>query len=853
MTGADVDDAPGTATNQTGRDAAPRLCSAHATGTPMTADLRDRLQTTLGSAYTVERELGGGGMSRVFVAEETRLGRRVVVKVLSPELGAGVSAERFEREIRVAARLQDARIVPVLSAGDAGGMPFYTMPFVEGESLRERMRRGPVPFAEAVAILRDIAIALDYAHRHGVIHRDIKPENVLLSRHAAVVTDFGIAKALAAATIGDGAPRATGDGVMHPPAGTLTALGMALGTPAYMAPEQATGDPVDHRADLYSWGVVAYELLGGVHPFGDRTTAQGFIAAHISETPAPLESRASALPPALTAIVERALRKDPQERPVDAAEMLAAIDSSGTDISPRRDVAARRPRSRVMPIVVGAVALVLVVASTMLVLRSTSARRSSAATGPATPRALAVLPFVNTSSDSADAYFADGMADELSTALSKVPGVRLAARSAAHRFRGSDVRLRDIGRALRVDAVLEGTVRRAGDRLRVTAQLTDASDETVLWTDRYERTSRDVFDVQDDIAHAIARELRGTLGVAGDTTSGAAPRGTADLAAYDLYLKGRFFWYRRGVEGLRNAAELFGRAVERDPGFARAHAGLAMTYVVFPFYGVAANDSALPLAEQSAARALALDSTLADAHLAMASVLRMRWRWSEAERHFRSALALAPDDPTAHQWYGGQLFTTGHTDASVEQIARASEIDPFSAALATDLVYALYVARRFDDALREGRRMVALDTTLMISHLLIGLAQLALGRPDTALIAFRTAHRLGDVPDVRGYLVATHLALGDRRAADSIYADLRRSFAAGRALGYDLAIAAAAMGEPRTALDAVRDAIERREPLLTEFSLPCEPLLDPLKRDPVYERMLAAVGMRMCPAARRAP
>jgi serine/threonine-protein kinase len=313
-------------------------------------DLREQLQSTLGAAYVLERELGGGGMSRVFVAHEARFDRRVVVKVLAPELAEGISAERFEREIKVAASLQQANIVPVLSAGDASGLPFYTMPYVDGESLRARLASGPLTIPAAVSILRDVARALAYAHERGVVHRDIKPDNVLLSRGTAVVTDFGIAKALAASRTAAG--------------NTLTMAGIALGTPAYIAPEQAAGDPsTDHRADFYAFGCMAYELLSAKTPFGERTAHQ-LVTAHMSETPRPIAELRPETPPALAALVMRCLAKNPAERPSDADNLLATLDAIPTGDTP--SLLFREPRSLRSALVVYVLAFAVVAAASKL-------------------------------------------------------------------------------------------------------------------------------------------------------------------------------------------------------------------------------------------------------------------------------------------------------------------------------------------------------------------------------------------------------------------------------------------------------------------------------------------------------
>jgi len=431
----------------------------------LTTDLRDRLQASLGHAYTLDRELGGGGMSHVFAATETALGRSVVVKVLPPDLAAGVSTERFKREIAVAARLQHPHIVPLLSAGEMDGVPYFTMPFVQGESLRVRLaRRGELPVSESVRILREIASALAYAHEHGVVHRDIKPDNVLFSGDVAMVADFGVAKALSASTNGD-----------H---GGVTSLGVALGTPAYMAPEQATADPTtDHRADVYAFGILAYEMLTGQPPFTGRNPSQ-LLAAHVTEVVEPVSRRRPNLPPALAALVMRCLEKRPADRPQSAGEIVHALDdittpSGGTQPTsaalravapaaaalptpaptPRRDVRANL-------LVLGIVVLVLGAGAVGLWRQGAAAGRASAvvAVDSARGHRLAVLPFENLG-DSADAYFADGMTDAVRGKLTGLSAMQVIARASSMQYRGSTKSPADIARELGVRYLLTGTVR----------------------------------------------------------------------------------------------------------------------------------------------------------------------------------------------------------------------------------------------------------------------------------------------------------------------------------------------------------------------------------------------------------
>jgi serine/threonine-protein kinase len=807
---------------------------SHARVTPLsravTIGLLEQIQAQLGSEYTVERELGGGGMSRVFVAEEKRLGRRVVVKILSPELAAGVSAERFEREIRLAAQLQDPRIVPLLTAGQVSGLSYYTMPFVEGESLRERLARGPVPLADAIGILRDLALALDYAHARQVVHRDIKPENVLLTRGTAVVTDFGIAKAISAATEGESRS-------------DMTAVGAVIGTPAYMAPEQAAGEAVDARADLYAWGIIAYELVAGVHPFGPRATAQAVLAAHIAESPAPLSTRARDVPATLSGLIDRSLAKDPRARPQSASEIVRTLDTLGSAGVGRSSGAGRARRT--FAIVAAAVIVATGLAASVLLRdRSRSAAKGGGAS--AAPRSLAVLPFTSPDQDSSNAYFGAGMAEELTTAFARVPGLRVASRGSTSPFLAAGVSEAEIARRLGVETILEGSVRRAGDRIRVTARLVDPKDGTVLWADRYDRRMAQIFDVQDEMAKAIVTALRPRFSGGTLVENARAVRGTEDLVAYDLYLKGRYYWGRRGESGLRAAVGYFQRALERDSNFARAWAGLSMAQVVMPYFSDVRADSVLTLASANAQHALRLDSTLADAHLAWAYALKTQWRWPQAEAQFKRALELAPDDATIHHWFGVLMYVLGRVDEAIAQLRRAQQLDPLSASVGTDLYYAMYLSGQYDDALTEGLRVWRMDTTKADGSLEIGMIQLARGRPDSALRAFEAAKRLGIGFDVPAFISVADRQLGRTREADSLYHDLLARYRADRALAYAVTIAAAGAKDRERGIGALEQTIRDRSVFPTELSLPCDPIFDSLRGDARFSRLVSEMGLQPC-------
>ena len=668
----------------------------------MTSDLRAQLQAALGAAYTLERELGGGGMSRVFVADEVALGRKVVVKVVAPELVEGVSTERFTREVKLAARLQQANIVPVLSAGDSAGLPYYTMPYVDGLSLRARLQQGALPVGEAVSILRDVARALAYAHAQGVVHRDIKPENILLSGGAAVVTDFGIAKALSASRTQE---LSTTGGT----SAALTRVGMSLGTPAYMAPEQALGDPgTDYRTDLYAWGVVAWELLAGRHPFVAATTPHAMIAAHVSDPPPPLAAQRPDVPPTLAALVMRCLEKSPARRPASVSELLEALDAVGTPV-PVPALSVSRAASGRWALAIAA--LLVVAAGTAFVVSRTAGAPPAATpvTDGASIKSLAVLPFTSVGGDTANAYFAEGIADELTTALSRLPGLRLAGRSSSARFKLRGVGPQEIGAALEVGAVLDGTVRRAGDRIRVSAELTSADDGRLLWKESYERELKDVFAVQDDITRAIVGALQVQLS-GGTAAPNASSQGTSNPAAYDLYLRGLQLYRKRGRD-LAQAERYLAQAIALDSNFARAYATLVSVLLVTPYYFDRSIEAVIPRARAAAARAVALDDALSEAHMALGHVHTEAFEWKEAEAELRRAMALDPNRAEVPFRLGFMLITSGRVRESITAFEQAKAADPLYSLPASYLAWSLALAGRNAEGVAEARRALDLDPT----------------------------------------------------------------------------------------------------------------------------------------------
>jgi eukaryotic-like serine/threonine-protein kinase len=806
-----------------------------------TADLQQRLQSTLGDSYRLDRELGRGGMSRVFLAHEQTLGRDVVVKVLPPEMAAEVSVSRFQREIQVAAKLQHPHIVPVLSAGESEGLPYLVMPYIAGESLRERLaREGELPIGDTLRLLRDVATALDYAHGNGIVHRDIKPENVLLTGGAAVVADFGVAKALVEAA----AAHTTGERA-------LTSIGVALGTPTYMAPEQAAADPAtDHRADIYAWGVVAYEMLTGLPPFMGRSP-QALFAAHMAEPVRRVDLLRQGCPPALAELVMGALEKRPADRPQSASAIVRALDAIGTGIPSGPTTAAlpaatsRAPRRWLYA--AGAIMLLVVVAAVA------ASRRAEAPVDGASPiRSVAVLPFVDAGSGGgADDYFVEGMSDELSAALGRIPGLQVASRTSTYAFKGENADVRQVGTRLKVDAVLEGRVRRAGDRLRVTAQLTNVGHRSVVLgrllragsEGRVRRSGR--HRPRDRLS---ALQLRLEVGCSGVAASGAGHR--AIVEAYDLYLRGRYHLHRRGESNLRTAITHFlEQAIARDAGFARAHAALAMAdrccclNTRTPSILTEYNEQA----EAAARRALDLDSTLAEAHTAQGLARVHAWDWRGGEEAYRRATHFEPRFATAHQWYGELLYHLGRTRESVAEMRRATELDPLAPIAAVAHSYSLRTDRQPLPALQEAERAISLAPRLGIAHHAMAMSALLAQQHDRAVAAARRGVELEPTLDSR--LATLVLVLGKSGRREEALAAFRtlQSRAADRPVvmmwGY------IGIGDPVRAAGELERAVERRDQSLTYSSIVADPAFDDIRALPAYRRAVERMGLPV-PAGR---
>ena len=705
--------------------------------------LIDSLRPCLEDRYDLERELGGGGMSRVFVAVERELNRRVVIKVLSPELGQAVNVDRFKLEIATSATLQHPQIIPVYGAGACGDLLYFVMPFVSGESLRAHLNRvGTLPAQEVTRILTLLARGLAYAHREGVVHRDIKPENILLAQGEPMLADFGIAKVIRQGNATSG----------------LTSAGMSIGTVVYMAPEQVVADPAtDGRADVYSLAALGFELLSGRPSF--TGSPQQVMSAHVVSPPAEIASLVPGLPAGLARCIMLGLTKDAADRP--NADTFAALLSE----APEATDSARSRRATSRPVLIG-LAAVAVAAMFILRPRSDNAVNSSPKTdAPAHPggsvaAGVAVLPFESIGAQGQDQYFAEGLAAEVMTAIAQVPGLRVASRSTVRAFEDSTLTPSELGRRLGVKALVEGSVQRAGARLRITARLIDVVDGSALWSEHYDRTMADVFTTETEISQAIVSALAPRLGISRPMARSTS--GTSNTDAYDLFLRAQFSLDARD---LRSAIDLFRRALDRDPRFARAQAGIAEANALLPLYGGATHVSLSRQIRVAADSALLLDSTLASPHTALGFLAKGTGEWQTAELEFTRAATLQPSDGSALQNLGELLFTLGRFDESGRALTRAAALEPMNAGLVGEFAYALMLAGHIDSASRTIDRALKVDGRNPYLHYTKGVIAERAGDPAAAIAPLRVAIDRTPLPFFLGVLARAQLLSGDAAAA----------------------------------------------------------------------------------------
>lgn len=748
------------------------------------------LRSALEGRYTIERELGHGGMSTVYLAEELKHHRAVALKVLHRDIAPALGAGRFLREIGIAARLSHPHLVPLLDSGEADGLLYYVSAFLAGGSLRDRLaRERRLAIADALRITDEVGGALDYVHRAGFVHRDVKPENILFADGLALLADFGIARAVC--TPDDCAP-AVDDGAR----GTMTGRGFAVGTPEYMSPEQASGEShVDGRSDVYSLACVVYEMLAGEPPFGGAS-ARATMARHVAEPPRRLRTLRPEVPPGVESAVARALAKDPAHRFASVADFTATL----------RDV--------------------------------TAALATLSALASIVSRSIAVLPFVNASPEAENEYLSDGITDELIDALAKVEGIRVASRTSVFALKGRPQDVRAIGALLDCGVVLEGTVRRAGERLRITAQLTSTDDGRLLWSQRYDRRFDDVFAIQDEIARTIVNTLRATS-FAGAAAETAPPRRrTTSARAYHLYLKGRYAWNHRTQEGVAAGIGYFEQAIAEDPAYALAFTGLADCYALEVDYRSVPVGAGFEAAERYARRAIELDPSLAEAHASLAwSRFVYGWDWDEADRLFRRAIDLDPRYATAHQWYAFLLAARGLSAEALVQAHTAVELDAGSVSVRRSLAWAYYYARRYEEARYHLDRAIAMNPDAEETYRVLGLTLAGDGQPEEAVRILTEACALpGSGTYTRGTLGYALARAGRAAEARDIVMQLEATAAHEYVSPVVFATLMLGLGDVERALDWTERAFDERRGWLVY--LRANPVMDPMRDHPRFGALL---------------
>jgi len=784
------------------------------------------------SHFRVIEKLGAGGMGVVYKAVDTRLDRPVALKFLPDNLAQDSQAlERFRREARAASALNHPGICTIYDIGEQDSRTFIAMEFMDGETLRSHIHGKALPLEETLKLGIQIAEALDAAHAEGIIHRDIKPANIFVTKRGqAKVLDFGLAKlvpkgvAVTGADFGDETPDST------------SIVGIISGTPSYMSPEQVRGDNLDPRTDIFSLGLLLYEMAAGRQAFGGGTGG-AIIEAVLTQSPVPARSINPDIPAKLEEIINKALHKDRDQRYQHAAEICTELYrlERGTDSSWR--VATEDGGSG--PI------------SSTSDLHSTGEQRaanSTTQTGTLRPvrvskiiDSLAVLPFENASRDAEHDYLSDGIAASLINTLATVPKLRVMAQSTVFRYKGRGIDPQAVGRELNVRAVLTGKIMQSGGSLRIGTELVDVATGTQLWGAHYDRKPGDIFAIQDEISNEISEKLR--LKLTRAEKKRLIKRQTDDAEAYRLYLKGRHHWNRWTEDGFYKAIEYFQQAVDKDPGYALASTGLADSYVLLGWNSYLPPKEAFPKARAAAMAALRLDPELGEAHAPQAAVLWLHdWQWPEAEMEFKRSLALNPAHPTASHWYAEYLMTMGRQAEAIARMKNSLELDPLSLIISVAIGWAFYMARQYSDAIEQLQRTIEMDPNYPVTYWILGLLLRKMGRYELAIAESEKGVRLsGGSPLMNAALAQTLATAGAREKALQILDDLTKLATQKYVTPYFFAGIHIGLGEEDHAMEYLEKSYEEHSHWLMYLHM--DPSMDGLRSNPRFQDLLRRVGL----------
>jgi serine/threonine protein kinase/tetratricopeptide (TPR) repeat protein len=760
------------------------------------------------SHYRIIKKLGEGGMGEVYLAEDTRLGRQIALKVLPASYQYDPERRtRFLTEARAASALRSPNIAAIYDIGEHDGAMFIAMEYIDGEVLSDCISRRTMPTAEIIEITVQIADTLDEAHALGIVHRDIKSSNLMVTERGLVkMLDFGLAKVIRPESSG-----AEGDPTV--PLGAQTAVGIVMGTVSYMSPEQALGHKIDQRSDLFSLGIVVYEMLTGRLPFDGSSTTE-IIDSIIHREPIAIARFNYDVPPELERIARKCLEKDRQRRYQSAREVSTDLRNLRRDGGTGETTGASGTG------------------------KTQPARRSRSRK---TIDSLAILPLVNASGDPDAEYLSDGITESIINTLSQLPKLRVMARSTVFRYKGGEVDPQVVGQELGVRAVLTGRVLQRGDLLIIKAELADAGDGSHLWGEQYSRKLSDIFTIEEEISREISEKLR--LKLSGAEKKQLAKRYTENSEAYRLYLKGRFHWNKRTEDGLKKGVDYFKQAIESDPAYALAYAGLADSYNILASYSAVAPKDAFPMAKSAASRALELDGELAEGHTSLAfAKFGYDWKWTESEREFKRALKLNPGYAMAHNWFAVTVVAQGRFNEAFDQIKRALELDPLSLPINTNAGWLLHLARRYDEAIEQYLKTIELDEGFGLAHRRLGQTYEQTQKYNEAVVEFQKAVKLSgedvELLSARGHFYAT---LGESDKAREVLEMLEQRAKHTYVPAYLVARVYLGFGDTDRVFEWLDKACDERYGYLAYLNV--DPMFDGVRSDTRFAALVRRVGL----------